>query len=180
MRLHVLGASGSGTSTLGLALAEHLGVAHLDTDDYYWLPTDPPFETPRPMPERLARLEAALDAAGRWVLSGSLCGWGDPLIPRFERVVFLRTETGVRLARLSARERDEYGAEAVAPGGRMHENFVAFLDWAAQYDTADLDMRSLARHRAWLEGVAAPVMELDGETPVDRLVARVVAALPPR
>src|SRR5678809_1323103 len=40
-RIHILGASGSGT-TLGRALAEHLQGSHFDTDDYSWLPTDPP------------------------------------------------------------------------------------------------------------------------------------------
>ena len=33
-RLHTLGASGSGTTTLGRALAERLQCPHFDTDDY--------------------------------------------------------------------------------------------------------------------------------------------------
>lgn len=37
-RIHILGASGVGTSTLGKALADKLNYCHLDTDDYYWLP----------------------------------------------------------------------------------------------------------------------------------------------
>ena len=41
-RIHILGASGSGTTALGQALAEHLRCPHFDTDDYFWLPTDPP------------------------------------------------------------------------------------------------------------------------------------------
>ena len=46
-RLHILGASGSGTTTLGRALAERLTYLHFDTDDYYWLSTDPPFTAQR-------------------------------------------------------------------------------------------------------------------------------------
>ena len=42
-RIHILGASGSGTTALGQALAEHLRCPHFDTDDYFWLPTDPPY-----------------------------------------------------------------------------------------------------------------------------------------
>ena len=42
-RIHITGASGFGVSTLGGALAARLGCAHLDTDDFYWLPTDPPY-----------------------------------------------------------------------------------------------------------------------------------------
>ena len=45
--IHIFGASGSGTSTLGRAVAEKTGYAFLDSDDYIWAPTDPPF-TSRP------------------------------------------------------------------------------------------------------------------------------------
>ncbi|HYE20601.1 MAG TPA: AAA family ATPase, partial [Tepidisphaeraceae bacterium] len=109
-RIHLTGASGSGTTTLGRALGQRLGLAHLDTDDFYWLPTDPPYQAARPMPDRLARLEAALDVELGWVLSGSLAGWGDPLLERFEAVVFLAVPVKERLRRLEARERARYGA----------------------------------------------------------------------
>ena len=62
--------SGSGTTTLGRALAGRLALAHFDTDDFYWLPTDPPYQAARPMPDRLQRLEAALDAGAENVESG--------------------------------------------------------------------------------------------------------------
>jgi len=177
MRVHILGASGAGTSTLGAALALRTGAEHLDTDDYFWLPTDPPFEEPRAMPERLDRLRADLDAAPRFVLSGSLCGWGDPLVPRFELVVFLLVPRGVRLARLAERERRLFGAAALSLGGRMHANHTAFLEWAAGYDAGGLEMRSLARHEAWLEQVRCPVLRFEGETPVDLQVTSVLQAL---
>ena len=35
VRIHITGASGSGTSTLGAALANHLCVAHFDADNFY-------------------------------------------------------------------------------------------------------------------------------------------------
>jgi adenylate kinase family enzyme len=38
-RIHILGASGSGTTTLAKALANELGYKHFDTDDYYWIPS---------------------------------------------------------------------------------------------------------------------------------------------
>jgi adenylate kinase family enzyme len=158
-----MGASGAGTTTLGAALGERYAATHLDTDDYFWMPTDPPFEETRPMPERLELLTADLDGASSWALSGSICGWGDPLIQRFELVVFLQVPTELRLARLRDRETMEFGAEALAPGGRMHRNHVEFMEWAAGYDDGDLEMRSLARHTAWLEGLRCPVLRLDGE-----------------
>jgi adenylate kinase family enzyme len=34
-RIHLIGASGSGTTTLGRALAQRLGYPHFDTDHYF-------------------------------------------------------------------------------------------------------------------------------------------------
>ena len=177
MKLHITGASGSGTTTLGLALCEQLGAQHHDTDDYFWIPTDPPFEEPCPMPERLECLRKDLDASPDWVLSGSFGDWGDPLISRFDLVVFLLVPTGVRLARLHDREQRLFGSEAVAPGGRMHENHLAFLDWAASYDEGGLEMRSLARHIAWLETLPCCVTRLEGEMTTEEQVEAVVSDL---
>lgn len=42
-KLHMMGASGSGTTTLARALADHWSVPHADADDYFWVPTDPPY-----------------------------------------------------------------------------------------------------------------------------------------
>lgn len=56
VHIHVMGASGSGTTSLGRALAEKLDIAHLDTDDFFWLPTDPPFTMPRDADERIGLL----------------------------------------------------------------------------------------------------------------------------
>jgi adenylate kinase family enzyme len=176
--IHLTGASGSGTTTLGAVLAQALSLPHLDTDDFYWLPTDPPFSRKRPMPERLECLLAALDAAPHgFVLSGSCCGWGDPLRARFDHVVWLGLPAEERLDRLERRERARFGAAALAPGGAMHEPHREFMAWAARYDEGGLEVRSHARHAAWLEGCRS-VQRLDGRLPLSLGVARVLAGLP--
>ena len=88
-RVHILGASGSGTSTLGAVLARNVSCQHFDVDAFFWLPTQPPFQTIRPRPDRQALLAEALASCPSWTLSGSLCGWGDPFIPLFDLVVFI-------------------------------------------------------------------------------------------
>jgi adenylate kinase family enzyme len=165
-RIHIVGASGSGTSSLAAELAGRYGHRHLDTDDFYWLRTDPPFREKRPPEERLASLRTTFQEAKRWVLSGSLCGWGDPLILEFELVVFLLVPTPVRLARLRAREIERYGRQAIAPGGALHEAHVEFLEWAGRYDTGDPEMRSRAMHEAWLAALPCSVVRLEGDVSI--------------
>jgi len=176
-RIHVFGASGSGTTSLAAALALRHGHRHLDTDDFYWLPTDPPYQCPRPRDARLAQLRSALAGSASWVVSGSLCGWGDPLIPEFELVVFLVVPTDVRLARLRAREVQRYGREAIAPGGKLHQAHVEFLDWASRYDGGGLEMRSRALHEAWLATLPGAVLRFEGDRPIAEQLAQVEASV---
>ena len=174
-RIHVVGASGSGTTTLAKALAERLDAKHLDTDDFFWLPTQPPYTTPRLAADRVTLLRETMAGVRRWMLSGSLMGWGDSLIPNFDLTVFLYTPPEIRIPRIEAREQQRYGAR-IEPGGDMHAQSLEFIEWARGYDRPDFAGRSLARHRAWLAGMPCRVLELDGTRTVEEGVAAVLAA----
>lgn len=157
MRVHIVGASGAATTTLGRALARRLTCPHLDIDDYFWLPSQPPFQHIRPAVERRALLGADLARHPGWVLSGSLCGWGDVFIPLFDRVVLLWVPPDIRLARLRARERERYGA-AIAPGGAQHAANERFMTWAGGYDDGlDVPERCRRLHEQWLAALPCPV-----------------------
>ncbi len=132
-RINIFGAAGTGTSTIGRALATSLGIPHVEADDCFWLPTDPPFQQMRPPAERQAMLDATLDPQAPWVLSGSIAGWGDPIVPMLDLAVFLWVPPAIRLARLLARERERHGDAALAPGGAMHDGFRLFMSWAAAF-----------------------------------------------
>jgi adenylate kinase family enzyme len=174
-RIHVTGASGSGVTTLGSALAERLDAPQFDVDDYYWLPTDPPFVEKRPVSERLELLAEPLEGI-KWILSGSLVGWGDPFMPLFDAVVFVHTPLDVRMARLRAREAARYGS-AIERGGVMRENSQAFLAWAARYEDPNFEGRSLAVHNRWLGRQAAPVFRVSGVLPIADQVETLMARL---
>lgn len=174
-RIHVTGASGAGTTTLGRALASTLVLPHHDSDDYFWLPTDPPYRDKRPEPDRLRLMHEMFAGRDGWVLSGALEGWGDPIAPLFDRVVLLIVPAAVRLDRLRAREARHFGADAIAPGGWRHAETNDFLAWAARYDDAGPAVRSRAKHEAWLAKLSCPVLRLDGRRPVADLVAEVCA-----
>lgn len=175
-RIYITGASGSGVSTLGAALATELGCPQHDVDTIFWEPTDPPFQTVRALEERQARLQTAAEATDAWVISGSLDGWGDGLIPRMTLAVFLWIPPELRMARLHARELERYPPEALAPGGAMHASYTEFMGWAERYDTAGMEQRSRARHERWLDALPCPVLRVEGDTTVEERVARVLAA----
>jgi adenylate kinase family enzyme len=179
-RVHFTGASGSGTTTLGRALAVRENLTHFETDDYLWEPTDPPYQRLRPKDERVRLLQAELEATSGWVLSGSLARWGDALIPHFQLVVLLLAPAELRLSRLRERELKRFGAEALAPGGVMHRNHIEFMDWASRYDDGDDSMRSRRLHDAWLSGLPCQTMQIDGSRPVEALVDQVLLLLRPR
>jgi len=57
LRIYITGASCAGVTTLGHTLASLLGLSHLDVDDFYWLPTNPPFTTKRAPNERVILIQ---------------------------------------------------------------------------------------------------------------------------
>lgn len=175
--IHIFGASGSGTTTLGRALAQALGFTPMDSDDYYWLPVEPAYSQKREIPERLRLMNRDIDAAPHGVvLSGSLVDWGDPLLGRFTLAVRLVTDTELRVKRLRAREYAQFG-ESIRPGGSRYEEHEAFLAWAARYDTGDIHMRSRANHDAWQRKLACPLLVLNGADRVEENVALVIQTM---
>jgi len=165
-RVHILGASGVGTSTLGKALAEKLNYCHFDTDDYYWLPPKYSFTQARERNERQSVLMSDLKKHDNWILSGSLCGWGDIFIPFFDVVIYLWIPKDIRINRLIEREKQIYG-ENIEPGGKKYNQFLEFIEWASKYDDGDIDIRSKALHEEWLSSLKCPVARIEGDLSVE-------------
>jgi len=159
--IHILGASGSGTTTLGQALEQKYGYKWLDTDHYFWQPTNPPYIQPRSREERVTLLTADLEKYSKCVVSGSLCVWGDTFIPRFDVVVFIDTPTDIRIERLKKREYERFG-ERICKGGDMYEEHIGFIEWAKNYDTMKPPKRCRILHEEWIKQITCPVIRLSG------------------
>lgn len=170
LRIHLMGASGSGVTTLGRALAHRLALPHHDTDDYFWLPTAPPYQATRLVADRLRLMREMFLPRLDWVLSGTVTGWGDELVPLFDLVVFVTTPRALRLQRLRAREAAHFGADAIAQGGWRHDETESFVEWASHYEAGDREGRSLPKDEAWLSGLPCPVVRVDGSRPLADLV----------
>ena len=175
-RIHTFGASASGTTTLGRAVAARLGLPQFDADDYFWQKTEPPFVTPHPADVRARLLGADLRGRDAWVLSGSIVGWGDLFAADFTLAVFVSIPQELRMQRLEVRERERYGAR-VEPGGDMFEQSREFRAWAGRYDTAGFEQRSRVVHEAWIRGLRCKVLRIEGDAPIETWCERVCAAL---
>lgn len=174
-RIHVTGASGAGVTTLGRAIADAMALPHHDVDDYFWLPTDPPYLERRPAADRLRLMRELFLGRSGWILSGALEGWGDELAPLFDLVVYVTAPTDLRLGRLRQREAAHFGATAIAPGGWRHAECEAFVAWAGRYDEAGAEVRSRLRHESWLDEMGRPVLRVDGRRRPDELAQQVRA-----
>ncbi len=174
--IHILGASGSGTTTLGKAISNEFGYTHYDTNEYFWLPTNPPFTTIRERNERQKLLMNDIDKVSKSVVTGSLCGWGDILIPRFDLVLFIEAPTEVSIQRLQEREYLRFG-DRILPAGDMFQNHTEFIEWSKTYDTAGVESRSKVLHDEWLGQITCPIIKLDGILPVKEHLRKIKSYL---
>jgi adenylate kinase family enzyme len=158
-KIHIFGASGSGTTTLAKSACDKLKYKHFDSDNYFWLQTDEPFTIESPREECLKLMKEDLLSSNNWILSGSLSGWGDIFIPYFDLVVFVYVPQDARLERLKKREHERYG-NRILPGGDRYEASKDFLEWAEAYDTGTKNGRSLPKHEVWLKTVDCPVIRI--------------------
>ena len=107
--IHIFGASGAGTSTLGKKICDELGYFFMDTDDYFWEPTDPNYTVKRSFEERLRLMKEDIEKHDQIVISGSLVDWGDD--PVGDRHGCQNRETS---------QKREGGIRRPAPSGRGH------------------------------------------------------------
>lgn len=174
--IHIYGASGSGTSTLGRKICEELGYKFMDTDDYFWLPTNPQYTAKRGKKERLDLMKKDISENDNVVISGSLVDWGDELIPLFTLAIRLVTDTEIRIERLKIREKQKFG-DRIMPGGDMYANHIEFIEWARKYDTGSVDMRSKAKHDEWQKLLMCKQIVLNGADDLEENFKKVQAEI---
>ena len=56
-RIHIVGASGSGTTTLAKELGKELNYKHFDTDNFFWVKTHPPYQQKTQVEERIRYMD---------------------------------------------------------------------------------------------------------------------------
>ncbi len=177
MKIHIVGASGSGVTTLGQALTRKLSIPYFDSDDYFWLPSDPPFTKRQDPIERNKRIAEDLAKTQNWILGGSVFDWGENLFPKFDLIVFLYLPQQTRMERLKKREMERYG-DSIATDPERQTRFTKFLAWAEDYDNhSGIANRTLKAHKAWLATIKEPILKIEGNLSVQERMERILEKL---
>ena len=158
MRLHLFGASGSGVTTVGQQLSQHINLPYFDTDSYHWVPTYPPFTIKRSPEERHSWLVNDLAKQDSWILGGTIYNWGEYWRSAFDLAVYLWLPATIRLQRLHEREKARGPLTKTALTQSEY-----FLDWTAHYDQGDLPGRSHIRHQRWISELTCPILRIEGD-----------------
>ena len=148
-RINILGSTGTGTTLLGLALAESLSAAVVDTDSFYWWPFQPPVRVRGNPHARRDRLLAELAQHPRAIVCGSVADWGCPLEFSFDWVIALAP------ARKVSRERPK-GSALLRPR---------------------IACREQRRQDRWLSDCTGPVLRLGAELSIPDRVAQALGFL---
>ena len=164
--IHIFGATGSGTTSHGKALAENLGYVHFDNDNFFFESNNNQFTKPRRPLIRDTMLYNDLKNTPSWVLSGSICDWGDFVINFFDLVVFLWVPSEARMRRIDARE-VALGRKIENPTHPSYKTYKKFIKWASEYDTGEAKMRSLAQHEEWMKKLSCPIVKIEGDKSLD-------------
>lgn len=170
MIIHTVGASGSGTSTTGKALAEKLGIPCYDGDDYFWEEgTEVPYSVRRDEEERDNMLLRDMAKQPDCVVAGSMPTWSSKITSQFDFIVFLELPLSVRMARLRDREEQRYG-ESLRTDPATAAKSEEFLIWAESLSYPhSTSSRAHDYHLRWLKSCCVPVLKLGDMTVEERV-----------
>lgn len=177
MKIHIFGASGSGVTTLGNALANKLNIPYFDSDDYFWEVSDPPFTKRRAPDQRNQLVKEDLQQQKDWILGGSIINWGPTVFPTFDLIVFLWIPSEIRIERLKNREEERYGT-LIFTDPERNGLFNDFIAWAKDYDEdTGIANRTLNAHQNWLKQQTTPILTLKGDDTIDQRIEMVLKVL---
>ena len=172
MKIQVIGAAGTGKSTLCKYISEKTGVYWIDTDKYLWKDSD--FTENYPVEERLRMYNYDISNHQDYVVSGSIHSWHAKGFNDRELLVLLMLDEEIRMKRLYNREFSRFG-ERMLPGGDHYQLTCEFLDWCRTYLTADENaLNSLACHALRLSEASCKTLILDGNQPIDNLCSYIL------
>ena len=128
MRTAIIGNSGSGKTTLARALAHGLSIPTLDLDTIYWEPGRVAVE--RPVPARLADLDAFCSQHPSWIIEGCYADLIEAALPRRPELILLNPGLDACVSHCKRRPFEPQKYRSKAEQDRGHE---FLLKWVEDY-----------------------------------------------
>lgn len=174
MKINILGASGSGVTTLGTELSRKLGVDYFDSDEFFWEKSGIPFSIKIDPKIRDRNILKQLSKTDNWILGGSVINWSKEIHDLFDLIIFLYIPQEIRLERLTVRELKKYGKK-IETDTFWKRKFENFMEWAKDYDeTKGIANRNIKTHKEWLKSQNIEKLNLIGEIPFEEKLERVI------
>ncbi len=176
MVILVMGASGSGTSTIGEFLANYLGYDILESDFYKWEQTNPPFLKMRPQEESNKMILDKISSCKNLIISGSLHSNPDTF-KYIDIIFYLYAPTSVRMKRILQRD-IETGRNSLQQEGEVKEKFMDFLWCAENYDNLGFDGRSKASQEFVIKNCYnASIFEINTDKAISNIKDEIIAII---
>ncbi|GAA5024014.1 adenylate kinase [Marivirga lumbricoides] len=174
MKINILGASGSGVTTLGTELSLKLGIDYFDSDDFFWKKTEIPFSIKTDPKTRDSNILEQLSQTESWILGGSVINWSKEIYSLFDLIVFLHIPQKIRMERLKTREFERYDKK-IKTDTFWKSKFENFMVWAKDYDEVKgIANRNIKNHKSWLETQNTDKMNLIGEMPLGDKIEKII------
>ncbi|RZM30211.1 MAG: adenylate kinase [Pedobacter sp.] len=172
MKIHIVGASCAGSTTLGNALSAEFNIPYFDTDNFFWAASETPYTVKRDPSERNQMLKDELEGREDFIVGGSLVSWGAEWKKVFDLIVFLYIPAEIRLERLVNRELERYGND-IYDNPQRNLLFREFIAWASKYDDREFTGRNIKIHEDWVGSVTCPVLKIFGDTTIEERLDQV-------
>ncbi|MEK3889502.1 AAA family ATPase [Bacillus sp. FSL K6-3431] len=176
MKIHIIGGSGTGKSTLAKFISEKEHIKWIDTDNYLW--KDDFFTENNPLEKRKELYQNDMESCSSYVASGSIFSWCPEGFSNRDHLVFLFLDEFIRMDRLRNREIERIGISEMW----MDENGKytnEFLDWCKTYLTEeDENMAGTYAEQVYQMALSkSPVLKLDSSRTVEELYAEILSRL---
>lgn len=178
-RIHVIGNSGSGKSTVGARLAEVLRVPFVELDALNWLPDWQGLNATDPA--ELDRRIADATCGDAWVVAGSYFEFSQRIFwPRLETVVWLDLPRSLLLRRVLARSWRRWRTKELLWGTNRENFWHQLMVWRGEDSLVWWVVTQHARKRAEMIAARADprwshihFVRLSSDAQVQALLARV-------
>ena len=105
-------------------------------------------------------------------MAGSIFSFHEHFDPYFELVVYLQTDTKIRLERVQKRELLLFG-NRILEGGDMYKAHQKFLEDVAGYEKG-IGASTLQQHKEWIDTLQCKILNLDGGRELEENVRVIV------